>query len=214
MKKRSKRYQELAKKIDQDKLYPIEEAVKLAKETSLSSFKGSIEVHINLLEKIPAIQVDLPHGTGKTVRVAVFASGEAAKEAKDAGADIVGDSDLVEKVQNGFTDFDVAIAVPDMMPKLARLGKVLGPKGLMPNPKTGTITTHIKEAVKRLTSGQVTVKTEANLPLIHMTLGSTSFSDKQLQENMETLITTIGPTKIKKTVLSATMGPGIKVLVK
>ncbi|HLC22256.1 MAG TPA: 50S ribosomal protein L1, partial [Candidatus Nanoarchaeia archaeon] len=116
MKKHSKKYLELAKKIDQEKLYSIEEAVKLVKETSLSSFKGNVEAHINLIEKIPSLQVDLPHGTGKTIRVAVFASGDAAKEAKDAGADIVGDSDLVEKVQKGVIDFDVAIAVPDMMP--------------------------------------------------------------------------------------------------
>ena len=214
MKKRSKKYLELAKKIDQEKLYSIEEAVKLVKETSLSSFKGNVEAHINLIEKIPSLQVDLPHGTGKTIRVAVFASGDAAKEAKDAGADIVGDSDLVEKVQKGVIDFDVAIAVPDMMPKLARLGKVLGPKGLMPNPKTGTITTHMKEAVKRMKSGQITLKTEASQPLIHLTVGTASFSDQQLKENMEMLIATIGPTKIKKVVLSATMGPGIKVLVK
>ena len=222
MPKHGKKYLEAAKKVDPNKFYSIEEAMKLVKETSYANFDASVEVSYNL--SVDPKQADqqirgslvLPNGTGKTQKVIVFAEGPQAEQAKAAGADEVGSDELVEKVQNGYLDFDVVVATPMMMAKVGRLGRVLGPKGLMPNPKTGTVTMDIEKAVKNVKAGQVEYRVDRQAS-IHTAIGKVSFTEEQLAENFEALRDVILRARpaaakgqyIKSVAVSATFGPGI-----
>ena len=225
MKKRSKKYTEAISKYEKGKVYSKEEAVKLVKETSTSSFDGSIEIAIRLnLDTKKADQqlrgaIVLPKGTGKTKKVLVVARGPKAQEGKDAGADFVGDVDILEKIEKeNWFEFDTMIATPDMMPLLGKLGKVLGPKGLMPNPKTGTVTMDIKKAVEEVKAGRVEYRTDS-FGNIHGVIGKASFSEEDLLDNMNAFISQILRIRpasvkgdyIKNISISSTMGPGIKV---
>ena len=225
MKKRGKRYNEAVSKIEKAKLYSKEEAVKLVKETSNAKFDATVEVamYLNLDTKKADQQlrgaVVLPHGTGKTKKVLVIAKGDAAKAAIDAGADYVGDVDMVEKIEKeNWFDFDTLIATPDAMPLLGKLGRVLGPKGLMPNPKTGTVTMDVAKAVSDVKSGRVEYRTDS-FGNIHGIIGKASFDEEKLVENLNTFVSTILKLKpatvkgdyVKNISLSSTMGPGIKI---
>ena len=225
MRKRSKKYTEAVSKIEKGKVYTKEEAVKLVKETSTSSFDGSIELAIRLnLDTKKADQqlrgaIVLPKGTGKTNRVLVVARGPKAAEAKEAGADFVGDTDILEKIEKeNWFEFDTMIATPDMMPLLGKLGKVLGPKGLMPNPKTGTVTMDIKKAVEEVKAGRVEYRTDT-FGNIHGVIGKASFSAEDLLANLDAFMEQILKIKpatvkgdyIKNISISSTMGPGIKI---
>jgi large subunit ribosomal protein L1 len=225
MSKRSKKFQEALSKVDKSHFYSKEEAVKLVKETSVSSFDGSVEIAIRLnLDTKKADQqlrgaIVLPKGTGKTNRVLVVARGPKAQEARDAGADFVGDTDILEKIEKeNWFDFDTMIATPDMMPLLGKLGKVLGPKGLMPNPKTGTVTMDIAKAVEEVKAGRVEYRTDT-FGNVHGVIGKVSFSEADLLENLEAFVSQILRIKpatvkgdyIKNISISATMGPGIKI---
>ena len=224
MKRRSKKYTEALSKIEKNKVYTKEEAIKLVKETSTSSFDGSVEVAMRLnLDTKKADQqlrgaIVLPKGTGKTKKVLVIARGEKANQAKEAGADYVGDVDMLEKIEKeNWLDFDVMIATPDMMPLLGKLGKVLGPKGLMPNPKTGTVTTDVKKAVSDVKKGRVEYKTDS-YGNVHALVGKVSFTEEALMENIKAFVAVILKSKpsvvkgvyVKNVALSTTMGPGIK----
>ena len=190
MAKHGKRYLEAAKKVDSTKFYSVDEAMKLAKETSYANFDATIEVAYNL--SVDPKQADqqirgalvLPNGTGKSKKVVVFAEGPQADQAKEAGADEVGSDDLVEKVQNGYLDFDVVIATPMMMAKVGRLGRILGPKGLMPNPKTGTVTMDVAKAVENQKAGQVEYRVDKQ-GLIHAPIGKASFDADKLAQNFD-----------------------------
>jgi large subunit ribosomal protein L1 len=196
----------------------------MVKKASNAKFDETIELHANLgIDPKKADQqvrgtVSLPHGTGKTVRVVVFAEGDLAKEAEEAGADLVGSEDLAKKIQDGFLDFDVAIAAPDMMKFVGRLGKVLGPRGLMPNPKTGTVTTDIKQAVTDFKAGRIEYRAD-KAGGVHVPVGKASFSEDHLKDNLRTILNTLlraKPTSAKGTYMksvfiSSTMGPGIKI---
>ena len=197
MTKHGKRYLEAAKKVDSTKFYSVDEAMKLAKETSYANFDATIEVAYNL--NVDPKQADqqirgalvLPNGTGKSKKVVVFAEGPQADQAKEAGADEVGSDDLVEKVQNGYLDFDVVIATPMMMAKVGRLGRILGPKGLMPNPKTGTVTMDVAKAVENQKAGQVEYRVDKQ-GLIHAPIGKASFDAEKLAQNFDALRDEIG----------------------
>jgi len=218
-----KRYKNALKGIDRAKFYPVEEAVKLVKERAKAKFDETIEMAFNLgIDPKHADQnvrgvISLPHGTGKSVRVAVFAKGERAEAAKKAGADLVGAEDLAEKVQAGQMDFDRVIASPDMMVLVGKLGKVLGPRGLMPNPKLGTVTNDIAEAVKAAKGGQVEYRAQKE-GIVHAGVGKASFSEQALVENVKALFNAVNRAKpagakgtyIEKVSLSSTMGPGVK----
>lgn len=222
MAKHGKRYLEAAKKVDSTKFYSVDEAMKLAKETSYANFDATIEVAYNL--SVDPKQADqqirgalvLPNGTGKSKKVVVFAEGPQADQAKEAGADEVGSDDLVEKVQNGYLDFDVVIATPMMMAKVGRLGRVLGPKGLMPNPKTGTVTMDVAKAVENQKAGQVEYRVDKQ-GLIHAPIGKASFDADKLAQNFDALRDVILRARpasakgqyIKSVAVSATFGPGI-----
>ena len=224
MAKRSKRYQEAAALIEKGKAYPIDEAVALVKKTSSLKFDASVDVAFNLgLDTRHADQqlrgaVVLPHGTGKTKKVLVVTEGAKAEEAKEAGADIVAGKEILEDIQKGWLDFEVMIATPDMMAHLGKLGRILGPKGLMPNPKTGTVTMDIANAVKETKAGKVTYRTdkEGN---VHVPIGRVSFTDEQLAENYKTIYNLLVRAKpssakgtyMKNVVLTSTMGPSVKV---
>ena len=225
MKKKSKKYTEALSKIEKGKLYSLEEAVKLVKETSVSTFDGTVEiaVRLNLDTKKNDQQlrgaIVLPHGTGKTKKVLVLAKGDAAKAATDAGADYVGDVDMITKIEKeNWFDFDVIIATPEMMPMLGKLGKVLGPKGLMPNPKTGTVTTDTKKAVEDVKKGRVEYRTDSYAN-VHALVGKVSFDDEKLVDNVKAFMDVIIKSKpqaakviyLKGVSLASTMGPGIKV---
>jgi len=227
MKKHGKKYVEAVQKVDKAKLYTKEEAVKLVKETSTTKFDGSVEVALRLnLDTKKADQqlrgaIVLPHGTGKTKRVLVIAKGEQAKKATEAGADYVGDTDMLEKIEKeNWFDFDVMIATPDMMPLLGKLGRVLGPKGLMPNPKTGTVTVDVAKAVSEVKAGRVEYRTDS-FGNVHGIIGKVSFTDEQLLENLNSFVAAILKVKpstvkgdyIKNISVTSTMGPGIKILV-
>ncbi|GJM58882.1 50S ribosomal protein L1 [uncultured Dubosiella sp.] len=224
MAKVSKRFAEAEKLVDRNRLYSVEEAVALAKKAATAKFDETVEVSFNLNvdprhadQQIRGAMV-LPNGTGKTQTVAVVAEGDKAKEAEAAGADFVGADELIQKIQGGWFGFDVLIATPNMMGKLGRLGRVLGPKGLMPNPKTGTVTMDVANAVNEVKKGKVTyrVDKEGN---INVLIGKISFDDDKLVENFRAIYNVIAkarPTKVKGTyiknlVLSTTMGPGIHV---
>ena len=224
MKKHGKKYVEASKKIDKNKLYSVDEAISLVKETSVTNFDSTVEVAIKL--NIDAKKSDqnlrgsfvLPNGTGKKKRVLVIAKGEAATKAKEAGADYVGDKDMIDKISHeNWFDFDVIVATPDMMPELGKIGKVLGPKGLMPNPKTGTVTTDVVKAIEDINKGMVTYKNDAN-GNIHTIIGKVSFDNKSLAENLNYVVTTVAKAKpasvkgvfINSITITSTMGPGIK----
>ena len=227
MKQRGKKYVEALGKIEKGKAYTKEEAIKLAKETSISKFDGSVEVAVRLnLDTKTADQklrgaIVLPHGTGKTKKVLVIAKGDNAKKAEEAGADYVGDVDMLEKIEKeNWFDFDVMIATPDMMPLLGKLGRVLGPKGLMPNPKTGTVTTDVAKAVSEVKAGRVEYRTDS-FGNVHGIIGKVSFTEEQLLDNLNAFMATIMKVKpasvkgdyIKNVAITTTMGPGIKILV-
>lgn len=224
MAKVSKRYAEAAKLVDRSKTYSIEEAVKLAKETSKTKFDASVEVSFRLNvdprhadQQIRGAMV-LPNGTGKTQRVCVVAQGEKEKEAQAAGADFVGGADIIEKISKGWFDFDVLVATPDMMGQLGRLGRVLGPKGLMPNPKTGTVTMNIEQTVKEFKTGKVEYRTD-KVGNIQVPVGKVSFENGKLAENIKAIYNqmirvkpqTVKGVYIQNLTITSTMGPGIKV---
>lgn len=220
----SKNLANARQEIDKDKLYSPLEAIRLAKKLSTAKFDETVEVHIRLgIDPRQANQqvrgtVVLPHGTGKKVRVAVFAQGEKAKEAQEAGADIVGADDLIEQVQKGELNFDAAIATPDMMSKVGKVGKILGPRGLMPNPKAGTVTFDVGKAVKDIKAGKVEYRVD-KYGIVHLVIGKVSFDEKALVENYATLIDELIRAKpaaakgryLKSIAIATTMGPSIKV---
>jgi large subunit ribosomal protein L1 len=222
--KRSKAYRAAAEKIEADRIYAPIDAVKLAKETSVTKNPSTVEVALSLgvdprkADQMVRSTVNLPHGTGKTARVLVFAGGERAEEARAAGADIVGADELIDEVNKGRLDFDAVVATPDLMGKVGRLGKVLGPRGLMPNPKTGTVTTDVAKAVEDIKGGKIEFRVDKHANL-HFIIGKTSFSETQLAENFAAAIDEVMRSKpssskgryIKSATISTTMGPGIKV---
>ncbi len=222
--KKGKKYQEASKKIDKKKTYSKEEAIELIKSTNIANFDASVELamHLNLDTKKADQQlrgaIVLPNGTGKTKKILVLAKGEAANMAKEAGADFVGDNDLIDKIQNeNWFDFDVIVATPDMMPLLGKLGKVLGPRGLMPNPKTGTVTIDTKKAVNDIKKGRVEYRADS-YGNVHTIIGKVSFDSDKLIENLDTFVNLIYKSKpavvkgkyVLNISLATTMGPGIK----
>jgi large subunit ribosomal protein L1 len=220
--KRSKGYEKAAATVDRDSVYQPDDAVVLAKETSPTKFDATVEVALRLgidprkADQMVRGTVNLPHGTGKTARVLVFAAGPKATEAEEAGADIVGSDDLIAEVQGGRLDFDAVVATPDMMGKVGRLGRVLGPRGLMPNPKTGTVTMDVAKAVGDIKGGKIEFRADRNANL-HFIIGKVSFSAEQLLENYQAAMDEVMRLKpsaakgryVKKATLSTTMGPGI-----
>ncbi|QOY37517.1 50S ribosomal protein L1 [Anaerobacillus isosaccharinicus] len=223
MAKKGKKYQEAAKLVDRTKAYPIEEAIELVKKTSVASFDETVEVAFRLgVDPKKADQqirgaVVLPHGTGKVQRVLVFAKGEKAKEAQAAGADYVGDEDYINKISQGWFDFDVVVATPDMMGQVGKLGRVLGPKGLMPNPKTGTVTFEVDRAVNEIKAGKIEYRVD-KAGNVHAPIGKVSFDTDKLKENLTTVIETLIKVKpaaakgtyMKNIAIASTMGPGVK----
>ncbi|MET1250413.1 MULTISPECIES: 50S ribosomal protein L1 [Sporolactobacillus] len=226
MAKRGKKYQEQAKAVDRAKAYSVEEAVSLVKKIASAGFDESVDVAVRLgvdtrkNDQQVRGAVVLPNGTGKTQRVLVFAKGEKAKEAEAAGADYVGEAEYVEKINGGWFDFDVVVATPDMMAQVGRLGRVLGPKGLMPNPKTGTVTFDVEKAVKEIKAGKVEYRAQKD-GNVHVPIGKVSFEDEKLVENFKVLVETLIKVKpaaakgtyLKNIAVSSTMGPGVKVAV-
>jgi len=224
MAKHSKAYRAASEKIDRDALYAPLDAVRLAKETSTTKYDATVEVAFRLgvdprkADQMVRGTVNLPHGTGKTARVLVFANGPKAAEAEAAGADIVGGDELIEKVAAGYTDFDVAVATPDLMGKVGRLGKVLGPRGLMPNPKTGTVTMDVTKAVGDIKGGKIAFRVDKHANL-HFIIGKVSFDAVQLVENYAAALDEVLRLKpatskgryLTKATISTTMGPGIPV---
>lgn len=225
MAKKSKRYLEAAKLVDSSKSYSIEEAVALLKKVATSKMDESVELSFNLnvdprhADQLIRGAMVLPNGTGKTQTVAVVADGEKAKEAQEAGADFVGDQDLIDKISKGWFGFDVLVATPNMMGKLGRLGRVLGPKGLMPNPKTGTVTMDVANAVDEIKKGKVTYRVDRDGNL-NVMIGKASFDEEKLIENFKAIYTRIvkaRPSSIRGTymntcVLTSTMGPAIHIV--
>lgn len=218
-----KKFDNVMAKVDVNKEYALEEALQVVKESIYTKFDETVDMAFNLgvdprkSDQMVRGTVVLPHGTGKTVRVLVFAKGEKEKEATEAGADFVGAEDLVEKIQKGWLDFDKAVATPDVMGLVGKLGKVLGPRGLMPNPKLGTVTFDIAKAVKEIKAGKVEYRTE-KAGIIHVPIGKSSFAGEKLAENANAVIKSISKAKpaaskgkyIKKVTVSSTMGPGLK----
>ena len=224
MSKRGKHYQSAASKIDRDGRYGLLEAMTLVKENSSTKFDGTVDIAVRLgvnprhADQMVRGAVVLPHGTGKSVRIAVFAKGDKAQEAKDAGADFVGDDDLVEKIKGGWMDFDKCIATPPMMATVGKIGRVLGPRGLMPNPKSGSVTFDVGQAVAEAKAGKVDFRVE-KAGIVHAGIGKVSFSIEQLVDNAQTLIdqlakmkpSTAKGTYVKTISISSTMGPGVRV---
>ena len=219
--KHGKKYRNALEKIDRTKAYELDEAIKLLKEIHYANFDESVEIAINLniLQKHTVRDtVVLPHGTGKEIKVLVFAKADKAKEAEEAGADYVGDTDLIEKIKSGWFNFDVAVATPDMMKEVGKIGQLLGKRGLMPNPKAHTVTNAIKETVKELKKGRVEFRADKT-KIIHLGIGKLSMDDNALIENCTTLYETVlqkRPTDlkgefIKSVYIASTMSPGIKV---
>jgi large subunit ribosomal protein L1 len=223
MPRHGKKYKASREKVDRLKRYPVEEGLGLVKEMAKAKFDETVDMALNLgvnpkySDQMVRGAVVLPHGTGKSVRVAVFAKGDKAKEAEEAGADIVGAEDLVEKIQGGFLDFDKTIATPDMMKIVGKLGKILGTRGLMPNPKVGTVTFDIAKAVKETKAGKAEFRVEKE-GIVHVAVGKASFSAEQLKENVAALIEAVMKAKpasakgayLKSAAISSTMGPGVK----
>ena len=224
MAKKGKKLQDAAKLVDRSKLYEAAEAIALAQKTSTVNFDATVEVAFKLGidtrkndQQIRGAVV-LPNGTGKTQRVLVFAKGEKAKEAEAAGADYVGDAEYITKIQQGWFDFDVIVATPDMMGEVGKLGRVLGPKGLMPNPKTGTVTFDVTKAINEIKAGKVEYRAE-KAGIIHAPIGKVSFGGEKIAENFNTLLSAIVKAKpaaakgqyLKSVAIASTMGPGIKI---
>ena len=223
MSRTGKKYVDATRKFDRDRLYTPEEAIDLVKSLAKRNFDETVEITFRLgIDPRKADQmirgtVSLPHGTGKAVRVAVFATGDAAREAEEAGADVVGADDLVGRVQEGYLDFDVAIATPDLMSQVGRLGRILGPRGVMPNPKTGTVTTDVGKTVAEFKAGKVEYRTDRN-GNVHVPIGKVSFERDALLENFQAVLDEILRNKpaaakgryIKSIATSSTMGPGIR----
>ena len=219
-----KRYRQQYDKVDRDRAYPPAEAVALIKETASAKFDETVEVHILLGVNVRHADeqlrgtLALPHGLGKDVTVAVFAQGAKARDAEAAGADFVGGEDLAKKVEEGWTDFDVAIATPDMMPVVGQLGRILGPQGKMPNPKVGTVTEDVEKAVQESKSGKVEYRTDRQA-IVHMAIGKASFDDDKLLDNYSAVMDEIVRAKpsgakgkyIRSATLATTMGPGVRV---
>ncbi|CCQ93765.1 ribosomal protein L1 (BL1) [[Clostridium] ultunense Esp] len=224
MAKHGKKYLEALKLVDVNKLYAPEEAVDLVKKTATVKFDATVELAVRLGVDVKKADqqirgaIVLPHGTGKTARVLVFAKGEKAKEAEQAGADFVGDDDLINKVAQGWFDFDVVVATPDMMGAVGKLGRLLGPKGLMPNPKTGTVTFDLERAIKEIKAGKVEYRTDKT-GNVHVPIGKVSFDSHKLVENLKTIVEQLIRVKpatakgiyLRNITLTSTMGPGIKV---
>ncbi|MDD3498580.1 MAG: 50S ribosomal protein L1 [Candidatus Moranbacteria bacterium] len=221
--KRGKKYKSVSEKIEKDKVYPIEDAIKIIKENKISKFDESVEVHLNTsIDPKKGDQqirgsVVLPHGTGKAKKVAVI-TGTKEKEAKEAKADLVKGEDLIEDIKKGKINFDVLVATPEMMPKLAQVARILGPKGLMPNPKTDTVTEKVREAVEMIKKGKADFKND-NTGNVHQVIGKISFTEEQLKENFNSFIEAIESVKgegvkgkfISKAVICSTMSPAVKV---
>ena len=224
MAKKGKKYVEAAKLVDRTQTYSVQEAIELVKKTNTTKFDATVEVAFRLgVDPKKADQqirgaVVLPNGTGKTQRVLVFAKGEKAKEAEAAGADYVGDADYINKIQQGWFEFDVIVATPDMMGEVGKLGRVLGPKGLMPNPKTGTVTFDVTKAVNEIKAGKVEYRVD-KAGNIHVPIGKVSFEDAKLVENFKTIADTLQKAKpaaakgtyMKNATVASTMGPGVRV---
>jgi large subunit ribosomal protein L1 len=222
--KRSKSYRKAAELVDSDRIYSPLEAARLAKETSTTKFDATVEVSMGLgvdprkADQMVRGTVNLPHGTGKTARVIVFATGDRAAEAVAAGADVVGSEDLIERIQGGWLDFDAAIATPDQMSKVGRIARILGPRGLMPNPKTGTVTPDVTKAVNEIKGGKINFRVDKQANL-HLVIGKASFETEKLVENYAAALEEINRAKpsaskgkyLKKVTFSTTMGPGIPV---
>ena len=222
--KRSKAYRQAADQIDRERLYAPVEAAKLAKETSTTKYDATVEVAMRLgvdprkADQMVRGTVNLPHGTGKTARVIVFASGPKAAEAEAAGADVVGSDDLIARIQEGWLDFDAAIATPDQMSKVGRIARILGPRGLMPNPKTGTVTMDVTKAVADIKGGKITFKVDKQSNL-HLVIGKASFDVERLVENYAAALDEVQRAKpstakgkyVRKVTFTTTMGPGIPV---
>lgn len=223
MNKRSKRYNSIASLVEKNKLYNLKEAILILKKMSNTKFDSSVDLHFYLnvdpknSEQMVRGTVILPHGTGKKIRIAVFCKGEQEKIAKEAGADFVGSNDLIEKVTAGFSDFDCAVATPEMMKDLARLGKILGPRGLMPSPKTGTVTMDVKKAIEDLKKGKVEFKLDKQSG-IHLSVGKAGFDEDKLLDNASKVIEAINEARpatvkgkfIKNCFISTTMGPAVQ----
>ncbi len=224
MAQHGKKYLEAVKLVERERLYPPAEAAALLKQTSAVTFDATTEVHIRLgvdprhADQMVRGTVVLPHGTGRHVRVLVFAQGEKAREATDAGAEIVGGEDLVKKIESGWLEFDVALATPDMMGMVGKLGKILGRRGLMPNPKSGTITFDLTRAIREVKAGRVEFKVDKG-GIIHARFGKTSFAEEQLVENLATLVDAVNRAKpaaakgqyFRGLTVASTMGPGIRI---
>jgi large subunit ribosomal protein L1 len=224
MAKQSKRVRAIRAKVDNTKLYPLQDALGLVKETATAKFDESVDVAVNLgidarkSDQVVRGSVVLPRGTGKSVRVAVFAQGPAADAAREAGADIVGFDDLAAEIKGGRMDFDVVVASPDAMRVVGQLGQILGPRGLMPNPKVGTVTPNVAEAVKNAKAGQVQYRTD-KAGIVHATIGRASFEAAALEENLRALIDALNKAKpaaakgvyLRKVAVSSTMGIGVRV---
>ena len=222
--KRSKAYRKADELIQPERLYTPAQAVDLAKKTSTTKFDSAVEVAIRLgvdprkADQMVRGTVNLPHGTGKTARVLVFAAGERAEEARAAGADIVGSDELIERIQGGFLDFDAVVATPDLMGKVGRLGRVLGPRGLMPNPKTGTVTPNVAQAVNEIKAGKVEFRVDKT-GIVHAPVGKTSFGTANLLANAHALVDAVIKAKpsaakgkyLKSVTVSSTMGPGVRI---
>jgi large subunit ribosomal protein L1 len=224
MPKRGKRYREAYEKVDREQQYSPAEAVQLIKEMPHAGFDETVEVHIRTGLNVRHAEqqlrgtIAMPHGLGRERSVAVFAKGDKAREAQEAGADHVGEEDLAKRVEDGFTDFDVAIATPDMMPVVGKLGRILGPQGKMPNPKAGTVTEDIRKAVEESKAGKVEYRTDRSA-IVHLPIGKTDFEERALLENYSAVIDELVRAKpsaakgryIKSITLASTMGPGVKV---
>lgn len=224
MARKSKRAQEAAKLVDREKLYDVQEALGLVKQAAKAKFDETVEIAVRLgvdpkkQDQQVRGAVVLPHGTGKTARVLVFAKGEKAKEAQEAGADFVGDDDLIQKISQGWFDFDVVVATPDMMGAVGRLGRTLGPKGLMPNPKTGTVTFDVARAVQEIKAGKIEYRLD-KAGIIHCPIGKVSFDVDQLVGNFRTLLDALQKAKpsgakgqyVRTVTVTSTMGPGVRV---
>ncbi len=222
--RRGKKYLDARKKVDRTKLYDSLEAIKLVKKISSASFDETVEVAVRLgvdpkhADQMVRGTVTLPHGTGRSVRVLVFAKGEKAKEAEAAGADYVGAEDLAQKIQGGWLDFDVAVATPDVMSVVGKLGRILGPKGLMPNPKSGTVTFELDQVVREIKAGKIEYRTD-KAGIVHAPIGKVSFETEKLVENFQTLIDALIRAKpaaakgqyLRSVTVSSTMGPGVKI---
>jgi len=226
MKERSKRYQEAAKQVDIEKVFNLKDAIAILKKMSTTKFDSSVDLHFHLnvdtkkSDQMVRGTVALPHGTGKKVRVAVFCKGEHEKEAKNAGADLIGGLELIEKVGGGFLEFDCAIATPDMMKDLSKLGKVLGPRGLMPSPKTGTVTFDIAKAIEDVKKGKVEFRVDKQGG-IHLAVGKLSFDDAKIYENALRVIEAINESKpasvkgkfVRNISITSSMSPGVRLVV-